>query len=335
MHALDKQISARLWSDYAPTLNPYLFLRDLFGLMVAAGVGITLYRRRKSPGLKLTTGAVDRLAIATLAVIILSGFALHALKTTSQQRFQAMVNEYSTLDKPEDIQALEAYWAVDFGVVFGQGDPPPRDAVWAKGRELHDAECAQCHSRPQWAPASYGLSRLLAPAALMLNRTSPLLLMLRAAGEVRDMRPANQATLRALMIDACTHCGACSVHCSVAVAVRQTANLEILPSEKLSGLKRLAAGRLDPQASAGLRDGSHVCTLCHRCTRVCPVGIDLQELWFALNQDLAAQGLGPAIAAVGAAAAQAAAPSRRLEVVKVASARVRPGLQQLLPLRHL
>jgi heterodisulfide reductase subunit C len=56
------------------------------------------------------------------------------------------------------------------------------------------------------------------------------------------------------------------------------------------------------------------------------VGIDLQELWFALNQDLAAQGLGPAIAAVGAAAAQAAAPSRRLEVVKVASARVRPGL---------
>jgi heterodisulfide reductase subunit C/nitrate reductase gamma subunit len=357
MHALDKQISAKLFSDYASTLNPFIFLRNLFGIMVVAGVGITLWRRRKSPGLKMTTGAVDRLAIAVLAVIILSGFAVEALKITSQQRFQAMVKEYSTLDKPEDIQALEAYWAVDFGVVFGQGAPPKRDETWAKGRELNEAECAQCHSRPQWATASYGLSRLLSPVALALNHsgvdtslwylhflacfaglallpwtkflhlvTSPLLLMVRAAAGLKDMRPANQATMRALMIDACTHCGACSVHCSVAVAVRQTANLEVLPSEKLAGLKRLAAGGLAPEAKAGLRAGSHVCTLCHRCTRICPVGIDLQELWFALNQDLAAQGLGPAIAAAGAAAASAATPSRKLSLVKVSPARVRPDL---------
>ncbi len=357
MHALEKQISARLFSDYAATLNPYLPLRDLFGIMVAAGVGITIYRRAKEPVLKRTTRAVDRLAIAILAVIILSGFALGALKITSQQRFQAMVKEYSTLDKAEEVQALEAYWARDFGVVFGQGEAPPRDEVWEKGRQLHESECAQCHDRPQWAAASYGLSRLLKPAALFLNRkdvdtalwyvhflacfiglallpwtkflhlfTSPLLLMARAAGDLRGMRPANQATLRAFMIDACTHCGACSVHCSVAVAVGQTANLDILPSEKLNGLRRLAQGRLQGPEAERLREGSYVCTLCHRCTRLCPVGIDLQELWFALNQDLARRGLGPAYLATRELASGAAEESRGRGLVKVEPSRVRPAL---------
>jgi heterodisulfide reductase subunit C/nitrate reductase gamma subunit len=356
MHALDKQVSANFFSDYASTLNPYLFLRNLFGIMVVAGVGVTLWRRRRDQRLKMTTGATDRLAIAMLAVIILSGFVLEALKITSQQRFQAMVREYSTLEKIADIQALETYWAADFGLVFCQGDPPLRDETWAKGYELHKSECAQCHSRPQWAVVSYGLSRLFKPVVLFLNSneadtaiwylhflacfaglailpwtkflhllTSPLLLMIRAAGELKEMRPANQATVRALMLDACTHCGACSVHCSVAVAVRHSANLDILPSEKLVGLRRLAAGRLPHSALASLRDASQVCTFCHRCTQICPVGIDLQELWFTLNHKLAAQGLGNAI--IADARQQAAANYQRgMDTVKITPVRVHQAL---------
>src|SRR4030043_85871 len=44
MHALEKYISYSLFKDYSPTLNPFLFLRNVFGLMVLVGVGISIYR---------------------------------------------------------------------------------------------------------------------------------------------------------------------------------------------------------------------------------------------------------------------------------------------------
>ena len=51
-HALDGQITANLFSDYYPTVNPYLFLRNLFGAMVLLGIVIAGYRRLASRGLK-------------------------------------------------------------------------------------------------------------------------------------------------------------------------------------------------------------------------------------------------------------------------------------------
>ena len=45
MHALGEIITASIFSDYYSTLNPFFFLRDLFGLMVILGVLIAVYRR--------------------------------------------------------------------------------------------------------------------------------------------------------------------------------------------------------------------------------------------------------------------------------------------------
>ena len=45
LHALDSVVTENLFSGYVSTLNPYLFLRNLFGLMVLAGVAIAVYRR--------------------------------------------------------------------------------------------------------------------------------------------------------------------------------------------------------------------------------------------------------------------------------------------------
>ena len=36
--------------------------------------------------------------------------------------------------------------------------------------------------------------------------------------------------------------------------------------------------------------GAHICTSCHRCTDVCPAGINLQDLWFSIREDLARLG---------------------------------------------
>ncbi|MEJ2167751.1 MAG: hypothetical protein P8X90_19675 [Desulfobacterales bacterium] len=39
-HALDRQITVKLFSDYYPTVNPFLFLRNLLGAVVLLGIVI-------------------------------------------------------------------------------------------------------------------------------------------------------------------------------------------------------------------------------------------------------------------------------------------------------
>ena len=45
MHALGTIITSSLFSEYNSTLNPFMFLRDFFGLMVIVGICIAVYRR--------------------------------------------------------------------------------------------------------------------------------------------------------------------------------------------------------------------------------------------------------------------------------------------------
>jgi hypothetical protein len=73
MHAMEKFITVKLFPGYYSTLNPFFYLRDLFGLMVIAGVGIAVYRRffQGSPAADQCHG---HLSIVIVAVIILSGF---------------------------------------------------------------------------------------------------------------------------------------------------------------------------------------------------------------------------------------------------------------------
>src|SRR5512146_301709 len=52
MHALAALVSEELFPGYQPTLEPYLFLRNLFGAMVLVGVCLLLSgRRRERSGL--------------------------------------------------------------------------------------------------------------------------------------------------------------------------------------------------------------------------------------------------------------------------------------------
>jgi heterodisulfide reductase subunit C len=102
-----------------------------------------------------------------------------------------------------------------------------------------------------------------------------------------ESHPANVATRQIIELDACTHCGACTLHCSVAVAFAEIPNANILPSEKIASLKQLAAGKeLTTRELTTIQQGMHLCTNCYRCTSVCPVGINLQELWFSAREAL-------------------------------------------------
>ena len=324
MHALDRFVSQKLFPGYfSPELsalnplNPFLFLRNLFGAMMLVGLGIAAYRRIFNRVMRLTTRGIDIYALVVLAFIALSGFFLEATKIVSHERYGEMVADFSSVSDEQESAALRAYWAKEYAVVFPK--TPMMDAAsLTKGQEVHVNNCASCHSRPTAAFVSYGLAKAITPAALTLSQksirefllyfhflvcfiglallpftkffhilTSPLMLLINGATDRTKVTPANIATIRAIELDACTHCATCSIHCSVGPVYREIPNINIFPSEKLRALATLIQ-REDQSLSTLpiIREGESICTHCYRCTSVCPVGINLQDQWFGLEKDL-------------------------------------------------
>jgi heterodisulfide reductase subunit C len=102
---------------------------------------------------------------------------------------------------------------------------------------------------------------------------------------------ANIATRQIMELDACTHCGTCSSRCSVGIAFEEFSNENIFPSEKIASIKALATGKkLNEQQLRAIQEGLYLCTNCQRCTVVCPVGINLQQLWFNVREALLQKG---------------------------------------------
>ncbi|CAB1066093.1 hypothetical protein D1BOALGB6SA_10892 [Olavius sp. associated proteobacterium Delta 1] len=169
-HALGPIFSVAVYPDYQSTLNPFMFLRNLCGVLVVAGLVLAVIRRTFTMKGRIKTTGMDVYAITILAVIIGSGFLLESLKITSRAEFEGMVAEYSDIDDPADRLALESYWVDKYGLVAPTVVAPVSSQTLAKGLELHETSCLDCHSRPQSAFFSYSLSRLIKPFALGLDR---------------------------------------------------------------------------------------------------------------------------------------------------------------------
>ncbi len=318
MHALDGIITEALFSEYASTLNPFMFLRDLFGFMVIVGIGIAIYRRIVMKVPRLKTNPMDSYAIIILAIIMLSGIFLEATKITSHTRYQEMVEEYADTDDEEELRTLESFWVQNFDIVSPTVKGPFEEEILAEGAEMHDMSCAACHSRPGWAFSGYVVAKITKPISLGLDRAnmptllwylhflacfvgmaylpfskmfhifaSPVSLLANAVMEKEKSEPANIATRQVMELDACTHCGTCSRRCSVAVAFYKTGNMTILPSEKMVFLKEYVSDKdLDEEALRTIQEGAYLCTNCDRCTVVCPVGINLRDLWVNVKEEM-------------------------------------------------
>jgi len=323
MHALDDWTAPVLFADYAPTRNPFRWLRNLLAALVLAGVIGTVIRHRTRNTIGHIRSHADRLVLLLLAIIIVSGLLLESSQILSPSIFAEMVEAYIGNDDPEEVAALGQYWVAEMGAAL----PPPRSGAIVydpvAGQMAHEGYCASCHSRPQAAFLSYPVSRLLKPAAGLMDTlridiwlwtihylasclalaclpfskffhllATPVNLLARTAGPVAARPPALRPTRRALGLDACTHCGACNAHCAVAPIYQVIPNTRILPSEKLQGVKRQASTGAAVEVAA-LVEGSFICTLCGRCTQWCPSGIDLQDLWQASRRDLIRKGVSP------------------------------------------
>ncbi|UCG11423.1 MAG: 4Fe-4S dicluster domain-containing protein [Deltaproteobacteria bacterium] len=322
MHGLDELITPAIFPNYYPTLNPFPTLRDLFGLLIIIGIAIAIYRRFILKVARLRTSPMDIYAIAILAIIMISGFLLKGTKITSYSKFEEMVEEYTIQADEEELRSLEAYWVEKFGVVSPKVEGPFDAEILELGSEAHEMSCVECHSRPQWALVSYAVAAITKPMASVFDRanvssilwhihflacflglaylpfskmfhvfTTPLSLLANAVMEKGKSDPANIATRQLLELDACMHCGTCSVQCRVGVVFEEIRNVNILPSEKIPSIKALVAGKeLSAQEIRIIQEGLFLCTNCYRCTVVCPAGINLQELWFNVREALLERG---------------------------------------------
>jgi len=322
MHALENVVSEAIFSDYYSTVNPFFFLRDFFGAMVLAGIILAAIRRYISKPQRLKTSRMDHYAIIIVAAIMLSGIGLEGLKIASHSEFQRMVEDYAGMDDEEEIQALEAVWVRDYGVVSPNLREPFDEDLIEAGQEAHANNCKDCHASPQWAFNGYAVAKLIKPVALWLDKigsitlvwyihiiacfiglaylpfskmfhiiATPLSLLANKVMDPATSSPANILTRQIIELDACTHCGSCSLHCSAAMIYEAIGNEYILPSEKMASLKQLASGKkLSDSQSAAIREGVYLCTNCDRCTVRCPSGIRLKELWYSVREELVASG---------------------------------------------
>lgn len=328
LHALDEIVTAKLFRDYQSTLDPWLFLRNLLGGLVIAGVVVLFIARRFDRGPVATIrSARDRVFVALLALALLTGFLVESAKITSSRAFDRMAAEWAG-DDPDELLALRHFWAAEFGVVFDGLGPPPDPATLDVGRALHVDNCAVCHSPVRTSAfVSYPISRVFAPLAVPLDAghtdvwlywihvaacflgivllpwtrffhavADPVSLVLNGAASP-DTPPAVRVSRRALASDACIRCGLCDARCSVAPIARFLGNPLLLPSHKLSIAQTIGTGALvrgpDLDAARQAVVGAYACTTCGRCTQRCPVGIDLEDLWDATRADLAASGEPP------------------------------------------
>ena len=323
IHALEDYISEPLFSDYYSTLNPFMLLRNVLGVMVILGLIIAVQRRKKNIQLRLISKRPDYIAIVVLAVIMISGFLLEASKIISTPIFDEMVDDWSMLDDDE-LSTLKVYWQEEYGVVFPNQTIEVTQGALEEGEEINDEYCASCHSKPVWAFASYPISVGMRPMAGLFNAwrldillwyihflscfiglaylpfskllhiiTSPISILVNGIAGQNIKKPENRATRRALDLQACTQCGTCTLHCSVAPVYKMFPNTYIFPSEKLLGLKDRSSGVLsDPETRQKFSQGSFICTNCNRCSELCPVGINLQDLWIENKKELALEQFG-------------------------------------------
>jgi nitrate reductase gamma subunit len=244
-HALGSIFATMIDPAYVSTINPFLAVRNVAGLVLVVGLVLAVVRRIAQRA-TLHTSAADKSVIAILVVIAVTGFLLEGLKITSNGEFNRMVTDYAGGALSEaDTAALRGYWVDQFGLVVPQPVASHTAAPVELGKGVHATYCQSCHAAPQSAFVSYAVSRVMAPVALSLDEaggvkglwwihvlacclglvwvayskmfhvvSTPVSLIV-AEVSGTHLTPAAVAMRQMIELDGCSHGGACHDTCPV------------------------------------------------------------------------------------------------------------------------
>ena len=325
MHGLGTGFSTFLFDGYESTLQPFLSLRNLFGLMVLVGVCIALYRRLTDKPQRVKSYASDWVSLALVGAIVLTGMILESSKIASYDAFVTMAEDYGDITEAEELLPLETYWAAEHGLKSPNAVKPFDPALIEEGREISVDTCMDCHAPASRAFVSFPLATVVGPVTAALGDgpivsllfwvhilcclgllawlpfskmfhviSAPTSLLINGVMGFKEPGgdPANVLNRRMIGLSACTHCGACSELCSSLMFYESFQNDFILPSEKVQILKQAAAGKqIDQGTLSNLQKGLYICTSCDRCSEVCPSGINLRDLFVSSRYQLLQQGV--------------------------------------------
>ena len=199
---------------------------------------------------------------------------------------------------------------------------PFDEDLLAAGQEVNEGNCLECHVAAQWAFTGYILAKIIKPVAVALDQANGITILwyihiiacfaglaylpfskmfhILCTPDQSHRQPGHGSpafgtgqhlTRQILELDACTHCGSCSLNCSAGMIYEAIGNDFILPSEKMAYLKQWVSGKKLAKAQLqAIGEGVYLCTNCDRCTVHCPSGIRLRELWFNVREELLLKG---------------------------------------------
>lgn len=297
-----------VFGSFSSMSASHLFLRDLFGLLVLAGVVLAVRRRLRLKRNRVRSSKQDWLILGLLVSLIGSGFLLEGENMASYAVYAEMDEMYGMTARKEPKLALEAFWVSEYALVSPNFDSLPAADLVEKGRHVNEQSCAICHASNRYNFGGYAIASVFGRffAAIGVDKTGAAALFLHllfvvvfllvlplsklihivavpANFVVRHFLPSMQPTsLKGynLSFDACTHCGVCTKTCSAMMFFETSHNEMVLPSEKVQLLQHAAAGKeLSAEQKEQLQHGLFLCTSCDRCSVVCPSGIDLASLF--------------------------------------------------------
>ncbi|MBU1195349.1 MAG: 4Fe-4S dicluster domain-containing protein [Proteobacteria bacterium] len=313
VHAFHQVTAVVLFDYYDPTVDPFQFLRNLFGSLVVAGCILFFLRR----GLRLRVNQIKSnwgshlkykglVSIILVFLIVGTGFLLEASKIISEPVFMEMVEDYSDLEEGDELEELKLFWQEKAFVSFDPTVPADPEKL-KNGQVLNEVYCISCHSDIRSSFVSCLLADLMSFYGTVLNQTRVDVMLYRVhyglclalivflpfsrlnhifliplSIAVKNQAPKTHhqktAQVFGASLFACTNCGYCSQVCSVYPHFQITGNPDVLPHSKIETLKKIADKHPDVSLW-GLQKGNNACTQCNKCTQICPSGIDLQTLW--------------------------------------------------------
>lgn len=320
-HALDELISMKLFSSYEPTVDPYQFLRNFAGFLVAVGcIGFLIKKFNRAKSDQRIKGEYNNLfSIFFILLIICSGFMLETSKIISEPIFMEMVEDYAGIDEDSGLDDLKAFWGKNYNVVFEKALISSEEAL-EEGEILNEDFCLDCHSKISSAFVSNILSNglkkrgsvfnhfradrflyhihyllcFLGLISLPFSRLFHIFLIpfasLKQQADVKTFQNRD-IVFNSLTLAGCTDCRICSDVCSVYPNFVITDNIKVLPHYKINAFKKIISGtHLDLEELNRIKISNDECTRCNNCTDICPSNIDLQSLWeklsYTLNQTI-------------------------------------------------